>query len=77
MIWGLSDKNLSDDFDCYQNRVFNVKVERSALQEHRCSAGYTDYALFSRWMTAAEKIRPWKSKPNGQLPDPPVSYADV
>ena len=71
-LGGVIDKNLSDDHDCYQNRVFGVRNgEVSAYTGSiDCSfAGYDQYALFSHWMDSGRNEPGLgNSKPNGLPP---------
>ncbi|HEY5730911.1 MAG TPA: hypothetical protein VIS72_12730 [Anaerolineales bacterium] len=49
----LPDKNLSDDYDCYQNRIFTVTNGEVAAYagNYDCStAGYPGYIQFRHWL---------------------------
>jgi len=71
-LGGVQDKNLSDDYDCYQNRVFNVKNrELSAYTGNiDCSyAGYEGYNLVEHWMDSGRNEPGLgNQKPNGLPP---------
>jgi hypothetical protein len=63
----VKDKNLSDDYDCYQNRIFTVtNGEVSAYAgNYDCStAGYTNYTKFRHWLDDGKS----GAKPNWKVP---------
>lgn len=63
----LPDKNLSDDYDCYQNRIFTVtNGEVSAYPGNfDCSSAvYTGYTPFRHWLDDGKS----GSKPNWKVP---------
>ena len=63
----VADKNLSDDYDCYQNRIFTVtdgEVSAYAGNYDCTSEGYTEYTPFRHWLDDGDK----GSKPNWEPP---------
>ena len=70
---GVEDKNLSDDYDCYQNRVFNVRNgEVSAYTGNiDCSSvGYPEYNLFAHWLDSGRNEPGLgNQKPNNLTPN--------
>jgi hypothetical protein len=69
---GIQDQNLSDDFDCYLNRTFQVKNGKifSYTGNIDCtSSGYANYTIFNHWMDSGRnEAGQGNLKPNNQPP---------